>query len=363
VYATTGESNPCTDEESFDVVIGIPQPADISQCNGYTLPALPIGNYFTGPSGTGTLIPAGTVINNNATVYIYAPLTGEGTNCTDNLSFTLTFAQPLIDTVDNVVVCENYTLPALINGNYFSGNNGTGTPMFAGDVILSTQTIYIFRRLDESCANQSSFTVTINPLPAIDSRSDIDICDQYILTPLAVGNYYSGPIGTGTLIPANTVITSSQLIYIYGITNTTPQCSAQNSFQINIFSTTADSLSNVTACDSYTLPVLSANNKYYTQSGGPQGTGMEIAAGATITLSQTIYIFKESLIRTSFSCVDESSFTITINNTPTIAPIANVSACNSFTLPALTTGNYYTGTNASGTLLNAGDIITTNQTV
>jgi len=363
VYATTGESNPCTDEESFDVVIGIPQPADISQCNGYTLPALPIGNYFTGPSGTGTLIPAGTVINNNATVYIYAPLTGEGTNCTDNLSFTLTFAQPLIDTIANVVVCENYTLPALINGNYFSGNNGTGTPMFAGDVILSTQTIYIFRRLDESCANQSSFTVTINPLPAIDSRSDIDICDQYILTPLAVGNYYSGPIGTGTLIPANTVITSSQLIYIYGITNTTPQCSAQNSFQINIFSTTADSLTNVTACDSYTLPVLSANNKYYTQSGGPQGPGMEIAAGATITLSQTIYIFKESLIRTSFSCVDESSFTITINNTPTIAPIANVSACNSFTLPALTTGNYYTGTNASGTLLNAGDIITTNQTV
>ena len=363
VYAATTGANPCTSEDSFEVVIGIDQPADISQCNGYTLPALPIGNYFTGPNGTGTLIPAGTLINDNTTIYIYAPITGEGTNCTDNLSFTLTFAQPTIDTIADVSVCETYTLPALTNGNYFSGENGTGTPMFAGDIILSTQTIYIFKRLNESCANQSSFTVTINPLPAIDSRSDIDICDQYVLTPLTVGDYFTGPNGTGTLIPANTVITSSQLIYIYAVSNTTPACTTQNSFQINIFSTTADTLPNVTACDSYTLPALTVNNKYYTQSGGPLGTGMEIAAGATITLSQTIYIFKESTIRTSFSCVDESSFTVIINNTPTIAPIANVSACNSYTLPALTIGNYYTGANASGTLLNAGEVITTNQTV
>lgn len=363
VYAATTGANPCTSEDSFEVVIGIDQPADISQCNGYTLPALPIGNYFTGPNGTGTLIPAGTLINDNTTIYIYVPITGEGTNCTDNLSFTLTFAQPTIDTIADVSVCETYTLPALTNGNYFSGENGTGTPMFAGDIILSTQTIYIFKRLNESCANQSSFTVTINPLPAIDSRSDIDICDQYVLTPLTVGDYFTGPNGTGTLIPANTVITSSQLIYIYAVSNTTPACTTQNSFQINIFSTTADTLPNVTACDSYTLPALTVNNKYYTQSGGPLGTGMEIAAGATITLSQTIYIFKESTIRTSFSCVDESSFTVIINNTPTIAPIANVSACNSYTLPALTIGNYYTGANASGTLLNAGEVITTNQTV
>jgi len=363
VYAATSGPNPCSDEDSFEVVIGIPQPENISQCNGYTLPALPIGNYYTGPSGTGTLIPAGTIINDNSTIYIYATMSGEGTNCTDNLSFTLTFAQPPIDTLADVSACETYTLPSLTNGNYFTGADGTGTPMFAGDVIVSTQTIYIFNRLNANCFNQSSFTVTIIPLPTIDSRADIDICDQYILTPLTTGNYYTGINGTGTLIPANSVITSSQLIHIYAVSNTTPACSVQNSFQINIFSTTADSLQNVTACDSYTLPVLTPNNKYFTQSGGPTGPGMEIAAGATITLSQTIYIFKESTIRTSFSCVDETSFTVTINITPTITPIANVSACNSYSLPTLAVGNYYSGTNASGTLLNAGDVLTTNQTV
>lgn len=365
VYAATTGTTVCTAETSFNITIGIPQPADINQCNGYALPALPAGNYFTGPAGSGTMIPAGTVINDNSVIYIYAPISGssEGGNCTDNLHFTLTFAQPHVDTLPDVSVCETYTLPSLVNGEYFTGDQGSGTQLYPGDVILSTQMIYIFKRLNASCANQSSFTVTVNPLPAIDSRSDIDICDQYVLTPLTVGDYYTGPNGTGTLIPANTVITTSQLIYIYAVSNTNPPCSAQNSFQINIFSTTADSSQNIIACDTYTLPTLTTNNKYYTQSGGPLGTGTEIAAGTPITTSQTIFIFKESTIRTSFSCIDETSFTVTINNTPTIAPIANVTACNSYTLPALTVGNYYTGTNASGTMLNAGDVLTSNQTV
>ena len=363
VYAVTTGPTPCSAEDSFEVFIGIIQPADVSQCNGFTLPPLAIGNYFTAPNGTGQQIAAGTIINSNSIIYIYAPTTNEGVNCTSNLHFTLTFAQPPIDTLPNVSVCETFTLPALSNGNYFSGADGTGTPMFAGAVILASQTIYIFKRLDATCSNQTSFTVSINPLPTIDSRSDIDICDQYVLTPLNVGNYFTGSNGTGTILNANTVITTSQRIYIYAISNTTPACSAENSFQINIFTTSADVIQNVTACDSYVLPQLTTNNKYYTQTGGPNGTGMEIASGATITINQTIYIFKESTIRTSFSCVDETSFTVTINHKPTLAPVANSFSCNSYTLPSLTVGNYYTESNASGTILNAGDILLANQTV
>ncbi|MCF6128116.1 T9SS type B sorting domain-containing protein [Flavobacterium sp. AS60] len=363
VYASTSGTTPCSDEDAFDVFIGIPQPADISQCNGYTLPALPIGNYYTGPNGTGTQIPSGTVINDNSTIYIYAQTTSGTGNCTDDLHFTLTFAQPQIDTLSDVAVCETYTLPTLTNGEYFTDVEGGGTMLYPGDVILSTQTIYIFKRLNATCFNQNSFTVTINPLPAIDSRSDIDICDQYVLTPLTVGDYYTGPNATGTLIAPNTVITSSQEIYIYAISNTTPACSIQNTFQINIFSTTADSMPNVTACDSYTLPALTPNNRYFTASGGPNGTGTEIPVGTTITSSQTIYIYKESLIRTSFSCLDETSFTVTINSTPVIPPIANVQVCNSYTLPPLAIGDYYTDINASGTLLHAGDVLTSSQTL
>ncbi|MGL2963295.1 choice-of-anchor L domain-containing protein [Flavobacterium sp. RSB2_4_14] len=364
VYAATTGPTPCSDEDSFEVIIGINQPPNISQCNGYTLPTLPIGNYFTGPMGTGTQIPAGTVVNTSTTIYIYAPTTsGSGANCTDNLFFTLSIAQPQIDSLTDVSVCESYTLPTITSGEYYTGIDGTGTMLYPGDVIITTQTIYIFKRLDNSCFNQNSFTVTVLGIPQIDSRSDIDICDQYVLTALNVGNYYTGPNGTGTLLTAGTVITTSQRIYIYAISNTTPPCSAQNSFQINIFSTSADILANVTACDNYTLPSLTPNNKYYTQSGGPNEGTVELLPGTVITSTQTIFIFKESQIRTAFSCIDETSFTVTINDTPIIPTILNVNSCNSYTLRPLPIGNYYTGPNGTGNLLNVGDVLTSSQTV
>ncbi len=363
VFATTGGDNPCTDQDIFGVFIGINQPANINQCNGYTLPNLPVGKYYTGPNGTGQIIPAGTVINTNSIIYIYAPTSSGQNNCTENLFFTLTFSQPPVDVLENVSACENYTLPSITNGDYYTGINGTGTMLNAGDIISSTQTIYIFERLNSSCANQSSFTVMINSLPAIDSRADIDICDQYILTQLNVGNYFTEPNGGGTMLPAGTVITSSQRIYIYAVTNTTPQCSKENSFQINVFSTTADQPSNVEVCDSYILPSLSLDNHYYTATGGPNGSGIELAAGSVITSTQNIYVYKEALIRTSFSCSAENMFTVTINHTPVINPISNVNACNSNELPALTVGNYYTGPNGTETMLPVGTAITSPQTI
>jgi gliding motility-associated-like protein len=363
IYITSTISPTCIAEDSFEVIIGMNQPADVNQCNGYTLPALPIGGYYTAPMGMGQLVPAGTVINSSTTLYVYAPNASEGPNCTANMHFTLTIAQPQIDTLTDVTVCESYTLPTLIHGNYYTGSEGTGTMLNNGDVILNTQTIYIFSRLNETCFNQSSFVVTINGLPNIDSRSDIDICDQYVLSPLNVGQYFTGPHGTGTNLPAGTVITSTQKIYIYATTTSNPPCSVENSFQINIFSTLADAPQNVSACDSYTLPSLTAGNKYYTQSGGPNGNGMEIQPGSIITLSMNIYVYRESIIRTAFSCTDENVFTVAINKTPIIPIIANVKTCNSYILPTLTIGDYYTGTHATGTLLHAGDTITTSQTL
>ncbi|MGV9003651.1 choice-of-anchor L domain-containing protein [Flavobacterium sp.] len=364
VFATTTGVHPCPSQINFKVTIGITAPQDINQCNGYTLPSLPTGKYYTGPNGTGSVIAVGTLIDTNSTIYIYQPTTSGQNSCTENLSFTLTFSQPAIDSLPNVSVCETYTLPNIINGEYFTATNGGGTLLQPGAIITSTQTVYIFKRLNPTCANESSFLVNVIGLPLINSRSDIDICDQYVLTPLSVGKYYTGPNGTGNIIPSGTAITTSQLIYIYAISNTTPACSAQNSFQINIFSTTAEAPSSVTACDSYILPQLSSEgNNYYTATGGPDGTGSIIAPGTAITTTQIIYVFKETIIRTAFSCTNENTFTVTINNTPIIAPVADINACNSSELQPLTVGNYYTGSNGTGNMLPAGTLITSPQTI
>ncbi len=358
VYAETPDH--CTAESSFVVVIGIQTPLDVSQCEPYTLPALPIGKYYTGPTGSGQEIPAGTVINLSQTVYIYV---AGANSCTDDIHFSIAIAQPIIDIVSSVSACESYTLPALVSGDYYSAPNAGGTQLHAGDVLTVSQFIYIFKQSASSatCNNQSSFVVTINPKPVIDSRSDIDICNSYVLTDLAVGDYYTGPNGTGTMLPGGTVITTSQTIYIHAVSSTPPFCTNENSFNINVFSIEADAPADVVACDRYVLPALTVGNYFKLPNGPHSGEGNLMLAGDVITTSQTIYVYTESGER--INCTDENVFNVTINVSPVIVPIADVNATNAYILPALTVGNYYTQPNGAGTQLNAGDSITTDQTI
>ncbi|MBS7786352.1 T9SS type B sorting domain-containing protein [Flavobacterium sp. CYK-55] len=360
VYAATPDN--CTANASFEVIIGMDTPENISQCEPYVLPALPIGNYYTAPLGGGQQIAAGTAINLSQTIYIYAPVSS-GPNCTDQMHFDIAIAQPIIDELPSITVCDSFTLPALTNGEYFTGQNGSGQQLQPGYVVTSSRRFYIFKRstTDANCSNQSTFQITIKPKPFIDSRSDIDICDSYTLTDLTVGRYYTGPGGTGTMLPSGTVITTSQTIYIYAVSVTEPYCTNENSFNINVYSIQADAPADVVACDSYTLPALTSG-KYYRLPGGPNsGEGSLMHAGDVLTSSQTVYVYAESGER--INCSDENSFTVTINTTPVVHAISDVQIANAYTLPALTVGDYYTGPNKTGQLLHAGDVLTTSQTL
>ncbi len=350
----------CVSQSSYKVIIGFPTPADVAQCAPYKLPSLPIGKYYTGPSGTGTMIPSGTMISTSQTIYIYIPNTNNP-NCMADVHFNVDIAQPPVDVLTDVSACESYVLTPLTLGQYYTGPNGTGTLLNAGAVITTTTRIYIYATTQSVCSNESSFLVTINYPPAIDSRSDIDICNAYVLTQLSAGNYFTGPNGTGQMLPAGSIITESARIYIYAETPTTPACSSENSFDIFIFSVEADAPDDVTACDSYVLPALQIGN-YFTLPGGPMGgEGSMRVAGDVITTSTVMYVYTESGER--INCTDENMFNITINKTPIVAPQTDKFACNSYTLPALTTGNYYTQSNGNGVMLSAGDELTTTQTI
>ena len=76
IYIYAADSGPaaCSSSRKFTVFIGNLQSGDISQCNPYELPQLPIGSYFTGPNGTGQEIPAGSIINTSQTIYINVAL-------------------------------------------------------------------------------------------------------------------------------------------------------------------------------------------------------------------------------------------------------------------------------------------------
>ncbi len=358
IYAQNIDPIICVKETSFKIFIGDLQPEDVVQCEPYTLPILPIGSYFTGPNGTGQAIAGNTIISTSGTIYIY--INNNTQACAADVQFNVTINQPAVDSLPNVAVCGGYTLPALVNGEYYSAPSGAGEQLFEGDVITSTRTIYIYAVLEDGCGNQSQFKVTVNAPAQLDPRADIDICNAYTLTPLSNGNYYTGPGGTGQLLPGGTIVYESQTIYMFSATNTTPSCTSESSFELFIFSVEADSLGPITACDQYVLPALTIGN-YYANPGGPKTNNGMLHAGQIITESTTLYIFTEAGDR--IRCHDENIVEITINKTPVLATIANVQTCTSFILPALTLGNYFTAPNGGGTPLFAGDEITTNQAI
>ncbi|WP_055445453.1 hypothetical protein [Lacinutrix himadriensis] len=68
-----------------------------------------------------------------------------------------------VDTLTNETVCTSYTLPTLMNGNYYTATNGGGTQLTAGSTITTTQTIFIYNiagTAPNTCDNETSFTIT-----------------------------------------------------------------------------------------------------------------------------------------------------------------------------------------------------------
>lgn len=360
VYAQTGTTPNCTNEDSFTVTIVAPpvpdDPADVTSCDSYVLPALVTGNYYTGTGGTGTMLNAGDMISTTQTLYVYAP--GAAPGCNSENSFDITIVPtPVLTNPGNQIACNSYMLPALSAGNYYTGMGGTGTMMNAGDMLTTSQTVYIYAQSGTSpnCTAEVSFTVTINNPPVVDAPAPVTQCDSYVLPALTSGTYYTGPGATGTMLAAGAVINTSQILYVYGVN---AGCSAENSFLVTIVPTpVVTAPADVTECNSYTLPALASGN-YYT---APNGGGTMLAAGSTVTSTQTIYVYAQS--GSTPNCTAEDSFLVTINYTPVIDNPADVAACTSYTLPVLGSGSYYTGSGATGTPLAPGAVISSSQTI
>lgn len=355
LYKFDGE---CSNEHTLRItIIDSPSFQPVTACGEFILPAVEVGNYFTQPMGNGTMIPAETAIQSSQTVYYYVPTT-TSPNCTDFLNYQITILpKPLVDTPADRTECGQYRLPPLTNGNYFTGTNGTGTQMSAGQIIISTRTIYIYATSSNGCTNEHSFTVTIRPFPPVDSFTDVYTCTSFILPQLTNGKYFTGSGGTGTQLNPGTEITTTQTLYIYNNWSDFQTCSSETVFTVNAIGVEVGTFDDIKACDSYILPNLTVGN-YYSQ---PNGLGAIIPAGTVITTSQTIYVYAISGNR--INCTDEDDFLVTISTTPTLPNFSNIERCGSYTLPPLTSGHYFSGSGGTGTTYQAGDNITTSQTI
>ncbi|QLE00229.1 T9SS type B sorting domain-containing protein [Galbibacter sp. BG1] len=185
ITARVTNASGCFDETQFSF-IAIPSPvadspSNVEVCNSYVLPKLNSGNYFTEPNGSGNMLVDGDSISSTQTLYVYAENVNASFKCSDENQFTITILNALEDIPLDVEACDSYVLPPLNSGNYFTGSGGTGTPLFTGDEITSSQIIYVYKEKKTAttiCTNENSFSIIISTTPTANPITDISICDD-----------------------------------------------------------------------------------------------------------------------------------------------------------------------------------------
>lgn len=88
--------------------------------------------------------------------------------CIETKTSTVTVvAVPVADAPVDAIACDSYELPALSEGNtYYTGENGTGTALSAGEIITASQRIYVYAAAaNATCADENFFDITITPTP------------------------------------------------------------------------------------------------------------------------------------------------------------------------------------------------------
>ncbi|MCO7184185.1 T9SS type B sorting domain-containing protein [Tenacibaculum sp. XPcli2-G] len=141
-----------------------------------------------------------------------------------------------VDTLNDVITCDNYSLPSLSDGKYYTESNGNGNRLNPGDIINKSQTIFIYNEdsSNPSCSIESSFMVTINNSPDVDILNDVFAINEFTLPNLINGNYYTESGGNGNQLNSGDIITDSQTIFIYNVNPINTSCNNESSFTILI---------------------------------------------------------------------------------------------------------------------------------
>ncbi|QXP69896.1 choice-of-anchor L domain-containing protein [Polaribacter sp. R2A056_3_33] len=357
--------------KQFEIVLNTIPPVDdiddIITCESYVLDPLPSGGaYYTGYNGTGTKYSPGDLIESTIRLFIYNK--DEATGCTSGglLSNRLYVTIIKRSEFPDIIECGSYTIPTTSIGKYYTDNT-YGTIIPSGTPITSTQKIYYYANEITTTPNCTGYeiSVTINPLPKVDDIDDIVSCEDDLpkLPSLENGSYYTksgGPDAPGQiLLSEGDEINSSQKIYIYK-TNTI--CTVETDFNVIINKKPIiPDFPDVKKCDPFELPILSFSGRYFTESGGPNGTGTEMFPGDFIEEgTQTIFIYSEH--PDLETCTNEKSFEVTILVKVVDELDDVILACDFFELPVLANGNYYKNIDKTEPLT-AGDIINSNQTI
>lgn len=372
----------CFVTTSFNIIV-TPLPvvdtiANVLTCSSYTLPALLTlptatttgAGYFSATNGGGLSIPAGTVYNTpgSTTIYIFNQTIGTPPVCKSEKTLKITIADLAAITPASNTYCQNnnYVLPALPYGNYYSQSGGAASDIIpALTPITSTQTYYVGfsdpLATPAPCFIEQPFTITINPFTNLDPANypNLGFCNGGYMQPLSTVPdvlFYKDAAHTQLFTAADNPINATTTIYVQKKSTTVPVCTSELSFTIFIGIGNIVVPTDVTECTSYILPVLTVGEYRTAANGG----GDLIPALTEITQTTTIFYHI-----TGQDCTDNISFIVTIITTPLPpAPaLTDLSSCDVYYLPTVAhAGGYYTLADGAGTPRPVGYPVTSTKT-
>jgi len=160
--------------------LSIDNPSAVSLCDSFTL-SLPITGtalinpqYYSDTSGTGSIIPLGTVFTTDTVIYLYDE-TGGNPNQFDEDTLIITITHTPVDAGPSQSVCfgEQVTLTGT-GATTLTWTNGVqpGVPFTPTNTLL-----YTLVGVTNGCIGSDTVTVYVNPLPIVDAGTAQSICE------------------------------------------------------------------------------------------------------------------------------------------------------------------------------------------
>lgn len=277
------------------------------------------------------------VNHSNAGTYTYFAEAVDSINAcvSSRIEVILTIiAPPVIDTPDNVSVCDSYTLPNITNGNYYNSPNGQN-PVNPGTEIQENQIIYVYAETatTPTCKSEYSFLVNVSKTPQIDIHPDTSVCEVYILPELEHGNYYLNPGGTSGL-NSGTQLFETRTIYIYAAAADNPSCYRENNFTV-----TVNQYPEITV-NANPPEICQGENTVISASGADSYTwsdNLPAQSSNTVSPSQDKIYY---VTATSSGCSVESQIAVTVNDIPIANAGQDQSMCPDSSVTLTGSGGY-----------------------
>jgi len=313
--------------------------SSVSECqNGTditaTITGTPGGTFTSSPAGLVIDGPTGTIDVSASTGGVYTVTYTTAGTCPSTLDISVTIT-------DNDDASFNYasasycqadvdptpTITGDPGGAFTSSPAGLVIDGASGLVDLSASTLgsyTITYTTAGTCVTTSNVTFDVTTIddPTF-SYTATSYCagvgtETPTITGTTGGDFSATPAGSGVDPVTGLIDLATATPGTYDITYTTVgACSASSMVTIIINATPSiTAVSDITVCDTYTLPVIAGNDLSGSESyyDGAGATGIAYVAGSTITSSMTLFIYDAN-----GTCFDETSFVITVDATPTVA--------------------------------------------